>query len=58
MLDGNDARLRVPQELANKLTVMAKRKDRLKEWSVEAREILYKAVRDFEAAETAGGETA
>ena len=53
------AYLRVPREIYKKLNDMAKAKDRLKEWSVEAREILEKAVREHDAAEAAtGGQTA
>jgi predicted DNA-binding protein len=41
--------LRVPRAVAQKLDRIAKRKDRIKAWSAEAREILEKAV---EAEET------
>jgi len=52
--DDSVAYLRVPRDIHLKLKEMAKHKDRLKEWSVEAREILEKAVREHEAAETGG----
>jgi len=57
--DDSVAYLRVPRDIHLKLKEMAKHKDRLKEWSVEAREILEKAVREHDAAEAAtGGQTA
>lgn len=43
--------VRVPRELAHKLDKMAKDKDQLKSWAAEAREILQKAVREYEAAD-------